>query len=238
MSVLNGKSALVTGASKGMGKAIALALATKGYDLALCARNIETLQEVENEIQKKNPSVKVFLKTCDFSIAKEVEQLATWVETHFPVLDVLVNNVGMYERVSLLKEGPNVFNNHMQVNLYTPHFLSNYFGQIMRDAGKGHIFNITSIASREPVPAAGAYTITKFALEGLTKVLREELRKSGVKVTEIIPGSTLTSSWEGTEISAEEFVLPEDIAKVLVTCLSLSSGANIEEVIIRPIRIF
>jgi short-subunit dehydrogenase len=108
----------------------------------------------------------------------------------------------------------------------------------MRDAGKGHIFNITSIASREPVPAAGAYTITKFALEGLTKVLREELRKSGVKVTEIIPGSTLTSSWEGTEISAEEFVLPEDIAKVLVTCLSLSSGANIEEVIIRPIRIF
>lgn len=238
MGVLNGKSALITGASKGIGKAIALALAAEGYDLALCARKIEGLQEVENEIQKKNPSVKVFLKACDFAIDKEVEQLAAWTETHFPDLDVLVNNVGMYERVSLLEEGPNVFNNHLQVNLNTPHFLSHYFGKIMRDAGKGHIFNITSIASREPVPAAAAYTITKFALEGLTKVLREELRKAGVKVTEIIPGSTLTSSWEGTEIPAEEFVLPEDIAKVLVTCLSLSSSANIEEVIIRPIRIF
>ena len=238
MSVLNGKSALVTGASKGIGRAIAIALATEGYDLALCARNLEGLQELEVEIQKKNPSVKVFLKTCDFSITKEVEQLAAWVDTIFPVLDVLVNNVGIYERVSLLKEGPNVLNDHMQVNLYTPHFLSNYFGRIMRDAGKGHIFNITSIASREPVSAAGAYTITKFALTGLTKVLREELRKFGVKVTEIIPGSTLTSSWEGTDVPEEQFVLPEDIAKVLITCLSLSSGANIEEVIIRPIKIF
>ncbi len=238
MSALNGKSALITGASKGMGRAIALALAKEGYDLALCARNLESLEELESEIQKENPSVKVFLKACDFSANKEVEQLTTWVETHFPVLDVLVNNVGIYERVTLLKEGPSVLANHMQVNLNTPHFLCSYFGQIMRDAGRGHIFNITSIASREPVAAAGAYTITKFALTGLTKVLREELRKFGVKVTEIIPGSTLTSSWDGTDIPAEEFVLPEDIAKVLLTCLSLSSGANIEEVIIRPIKIF
>lgn len=238
MGILIGKSALITGASKGMGRAIALALATEGYDLALCARNIEGLQDLENEIQKRNPSVKVFLKACDFSISREVEQLASWVETHFPVLDVLVNNVGIYERVSLLKEGPNVLNDHMQVNLYTPHFLSNYFGQIMRDAAKGHIFNITSIASREPVTAAGAYTITKFALMGLTKVLREELRNFGVKVTEIIPGSTLTSSWEGTDVPAEQFVLPEDIAKVLLTCLSLSPGANIEEVVIQPVKIF
>lgn len=238
MSVINGKSALITGASKGMGRAIALAFAKEGYDLALCARNLEGLQELESEIQKESPSVEIFLKECDFSVSKEVEQLATWVETHFPVLDVLVNNVGIYERVTLLKEGPAVLGNHMQVNLYTPHFLCNYFGQIMRDAGKGHIFNITSIASREPVPAAGAYTVTKFALTGLTKVLREELRKFGVKVTEIIPGSTLTSSWDGTDIPPEEFVLPEDIAKVILTCLSLSSGANIEEVVIRPIKIF
>jgi short-subunit dehydrogenase len=221
-----------------MGRAIALALASKGYNVALCARNIEQLQELEVDIQKRNPSVKVFLKVCDFSISKEVEHLAKWVESKFPVLDVLVNNVGIYERVTLLEEAPNVLNDHMQVNLYTPHFLSNYFGQIMRDAGKGHIFTITSIASREPVPAAGAYTITKFALTGLTKVLREELRNFGVKVTEIIPGSTLTSSWEGTEVPAEQFVLPEDIAKVVLTCLSLSAGANIEEVIIRPVKIF
>jgi short-subunit dehydrogenase len=238
MNILKGKSALITGASKGIGRALALALAREGYDLALCSRNIEELQKLKNEIQNENATVKVFLKSCDFSSSKEVEQLAEWVEKKFPVLDVLVNNVGIYERVTLLNEGPNVLNNHMQINLYTPHFLSKYFGQIMRDARKGHIFNITSIASRDPVAAAGSYTITKYALTGLTKVLREELRKSGVKVTEIIPGSTLTSSWEGTEVPVEQFVWPEDIAKVLLTCLSLSPGANIEEVIIKPLVSF
>lgn len=238
MSIINRESALITGATKGMGKAIALALAVEGYDLVICARSLEDLQGVEVEIQKINPSVKVFLKACDFSISKEVEELAEWVEKHFPVLDVLVNNVGIYERVSLLKEGPNVLNDHMQVNLNTPHYLSSHFGRIMRDAGKGHIFNITSIASREPVAAAGSYTITKFALSGLTKVLREELRSYGVKVTEIIPGATLTSSWKGTDIPYEQFVWPEDVAKVVVACLSLSSGANIEEVVIKPVKNF
>ena len=238
MNVLNGKSALVTGASKGIGRAIALALASEGYDLALSARGIGGLQELAKEIQEKNPLVKVFLRACDFSISEEVEQLAGWVEGKFPVLGVLVNNVGIYERVSLLKEGPHVLKDHMQVNLYTPHFLSNYFSKIMKDEKRGHIFNITSIASRYPVAAAGSYTITKFALSGLTKVLREELRNFDVKVTEIIPGSTLTSSWEGTEVPADQFVLPEDIAKVLLTCLSLSTGANIEEVVIKPLKIF
>lgn len=238
MSSENRKSALITGASKGMGRAIALSLAEEGYDLALCARNIEGLQRVAEEIEARNPQVKVYLKVCDFLQQKEIEDLAYWGREHFHNLDVLVNNVGIYERVSLLDEDLNALNKHMQVNLNGPHFLSAYFGDIMREAGKGHIFNITSIAAREPVAAAAAYTITKFALEGLTKVLREELRRHGVKVTEIIPGSTLTSSWDGTDIPAEDFVLPEDIAKVIVSCLSLSAGANIEEVIIRPIKKF
>lgn len=236
MSQLVQKSALITGASKGMGKAIALALAEEGYDLAVCARHIDGLETLEREIQRKNPSIKVFFKACDFSIEKEVEELARWVEEKFPVLDVLVNNVGIYERVSLLKEGPNVLEKHMQVNLNTPHYLSAYFGRIMRDARKGHIFSITSIAAREPVKEAGSYTITKFALSGLTQVLREELRDFGVKVTEVIPSSTLTASWEGTTVPAEQFIWPEDIAKIIVTCLSLSHGANIDEVVIKPVK--
>lgn len=238
MSAIIGKSALITGASKGIGKAIALALANEGYDLALCARSMEGLVELEDEIQKKNPAVKVFLKTCDFSLDKEVEALAKWTEKMFTDLDVLVNNVGIYEQVSLLKEGPNVLKDQMQVNFYTPHYLCTYFGQIMRDARKGHIFNVTSIASREPVVAAGSYSITKSALSALTKVLREELREFGVKVTEVIPGSTLTASWEGTELPANQFIWPEDVAKVILTSLSMSFGANIDEVIIKPVKVF
>lgn len=236
MGNLLNKAALITGASKGIGKAIALALAVEGYDLALCARNMEGLEDVEREIQRKNPSVRVFLKSCDFSSQNQLEELADWVEEQFPVLDVLVNNVGYYHRKSLLDEAPDVLSESMQINLNTAHYLSVHFGRIMRGAKKGHIVSISSIASRDPVKEAGSYTITKFAMAGLTQVLREELRDSGVKVTEIIPSSTLTSSWEGTGISADKFIWPEDIAKTIVLCLSMSKGANIDEVVIKPVK--
>src|SRR5690606_28445377 len=107
-------------------------------------------------------------------------------------------------------------------------------GRSMRGNRHGHIFNISSIASREPVPSAGTYTVTKFAVRGLTHVLREELRPHNVKVTEIIPGSTLTSAWEGTEIPAKQFILPADIAEAIVTCLRMSDDANVEEIVIKP----
>lgn len=236
MGELKNKSALVTGASKGIGKAIALALAVDGYDVAICARNMEGLEALEQEIQKKNPRVRVSLKTCDFSSQKQLEELAKWAEKEFPDLDVLVNNVGYYHRKSLLNEAPNVFGESMQINLNTAHYLSVQFGRIMRDAKKGHIFSISSIASRHPVKEAGSYTVTKFALAGLTQVLREELRDSGVKVTEIIPSSTLTSSWEGTGVSPDKFVWPEDIAKAILLCLSISKGANIDEILIQPVQ--
>jgi short-subunit dehydrogenase len=104
----------------------------------------------------------------------------------------------------------------------------------MRAAGAGHIINICSVAGLEPVVAAGSYSVTKYALMGLTKVLREELKPAGVKVTAIIPGATLTHSWEGTDIAPEHFIQPEDIASGVLACLQMSAGANIEELVIKP----
>ena len=99
----------------------------------------------------------------------------------------------------------------------------------------GHIFNLCSVVGEEIIENAGNYSVTKSGLLSLNHVLRQELSKYNVKVTAILPGSTLTPSWEGTEIPAERFVQPEDIANTLLTILNLSSGVNVDEIILKPL---
>jgi 3-oxoacyl-[acyl-carrier protein] reductase len=105
-------------------------------------------------------------------------------------VDVLINNAGLYIPSELMNEDERCLERQMQVNVFAPHFLSKFFAAKMIDQGKGHIINICSIASLEPVTRAGSYSISKTALLGLTKALREELRPAGVKVTAVLPGST------------------------------------------------
>src|SRR5690606_7223242 len=158
----------------------------------------------------------------------QIQELLSWVESNTFQVDVLVNNVGLFVPGSILDEADGMLAKHMQVNLFAAHSLSVTIGRKMRDRKSGHIFNISSVASRDVVPTAGSYSVTKYALAGLTAVLREELKKDNVKVTEITPGSTLTSSWEGTKVSKDEFVLPEDVAQALVAVLKMSTGANVD----------
>jgi short-subunit dehydrogenase len=106
----------------------------------------------------------------------------------------------------------------------------------MRDRSSGHIINIASIAAIKPIVTAGSYSVTKFALLGLTRVLREELMQYNVKVTAILPGSTLTASWDGTTLPSGRFVLPEDVANAVLMSLQASAGAQVDEVIIRPVQ--
>jgi len=103
-------------------------------------------------------------------------------------------------------------------------------------AGEGHIFNICSIAALTPVVEAGTYSVTKFALLGLTKVMRLELQAHNVKVTAVIPGSTLTSSWDGVKVDKNVMVMPEDIASAVVNIYNMSPGANVDEIVIKPVN--
>jgi short-subunit dehydrogenase len=106
----------------------------------------------------------------------------------------------------------------------------------MREEASGHIFNICSVASKQIVENAGSYSVTKGALLSLNNVFRDELSKYNVKVTAVLPGSTLTASWQGTDIPADRFVQPEDIAETIYHVLKLSSGANVDEITIRPVH--
>ncbi len=227
-------NAIVTGATKGIGRAITFKLAEEGYHLAICARNADELAQLCADLQAKYPDLEIFARATDCGDAVDLKAFAEEVRHQFPAISVLINNVGQFIPASLLDEAEGTLQNQMQVNVYAAHFLSTFFGRQMRNSGTGHIVNICSVAGLQPMAAAGSYSVTKYALIGLTDVLREELKPAGVKVTAIIPGSTLTNSWEGTTIAPEHFILPEDIATSVMACLKMSPGANIDQLVIKP----
>lgn len=229
-------NAIITGASKGMGLAIALKLAAAGYNLALCSRKPDELDELKLQIGAINPSITVITKPTDCADRDQLTSFANFVQQHFEVVDVLINNAGMYIPATILDEDDDVLEKQLHLNLYAAHFLSRFFGRMMRSQQFGHIINICSIAAIKPVVSAGSYTVTKFALLGLTRVLREELMPFNVKVTAILPGSTLTDSWAGTTLHHDRFVLADDIAAAVLNCLSMSAGCNVDELIIRPVK--
>lgn len=226
-------NAIITGATKGIGKAIAIKLAEAGYNLAVCARNENDLMNLVRELAYTK--VKIFYVATDCSDKAELYHFCEAVSREMDTVDVLVNNAGVFLPGPLLDEKDEDFEFQQQLNLNAAYYLSKYFGKMMRKQQFGHLFTICSVASKEYIENAGSYSVTKSALLSLNNVLRKELSKYNVKVTAILPGATLTASWEGTEIPAERFVQPEDIAASLFTILNLSSGVNVDEIILKPL---
>ncbi|MES2652752.1 MAG: SDR family oxidoreductase [Bacteroidota bacterium] len=227
-------NAIITGASKGIGRAIALKLAKNGYNLAICARNKIELQAFATELQPFG--IRVIAVVVDCSIKEEVMSFFNQVKSEMKQVDILVNNVGVFLPGNIIDEDDDIFELQQRLNLNSAYYLSKNFGKMMRDAKSGHIFNICSIASNLVVEDAGSYTVTKTAMLSLNNVLRKALAEYNVKVTAILPGSTLTASWEGTTIPTETFVQPEDIANSIYSILNLSSGVNVDELILTPLK--
>lgn len=227
-------NAIITGATKGIGKAIAIKLAEQGYHLALCSRNLEELEEFRASLQYTGADIMIHKTDC--SLKAEVYAFCESVNASFEKVDVLVNNAGVFLPGMVLDEPDEQYESQLDLNLNAVYYLSKFFGKMMRTQSSGHIFNICSVASKQNVENAGSYSVTKAALLSLNHVFREELSKYGVKVSAILPGSTLTSSWEGTSIPHERFVQPEDIANTILGILNLSAGVNVDEVTLKPLQ--
>lgn len=225
------KKALITGASEGIGNSIAGRLADLGYDLMLASRNTDKLADLINTFSAKHPAQHFTSYAADLTDKDAIKGLCQWALT--ARVDVLVNNLGLFTPAGILEEDDDDVEHLFHTNYFTAHHLCRTLGKQMKSRRNGHIVNITSTASRDPVKA-GSYTVTKFALRGLTYVLREELRPFGVRVTEIVPGSTRTFSWEGSDIPVERFVTPQQIADAVAYCLSVENNALIEEIVIKP----
>lgn len=227
-------NAVITGATKGIGKAIAIKLANQGYNLAICARTAQDLNSLQQELQ--HTKVSIFTMVVDCSRKDEVLAFCVFAEQSLNKVDVLVNNVGTFLPGSLLDEADEVFEQQQRINVNAGYYLAKYFGKIMRTQLFGHIFNICSVASIETIENAGSYSVTKAAMLSLNNVLRKELAQYNVKVTAILPGATLTASWEGTNLPLSQFVQPEDIANSLYSILNLSTGVNVDELILKPLN--
>lgn len=229
-------TALITGASRGIGRAIARKLAGEGLDLWLTARTREDLKDLQTELRDRHPAAGIHIFPTDLSRREGVTALIEAVRRVDDAPQLLVNNLGWFATGGVLEEPEGRLEQMMAINLYPAYRLSRAFAPVMADRGRGHIFNIISVAAREGFADRGAYLISKHAQLGLSRALREELRNAGVRVTALLPGPTLTSSWQEDQLPDVPLIAPEDIARTLWAAYEVSEAAVVEEVVIRPQR--
>ena len=227
-------NAVITGASKGLGKAFARVFAEGGYNLLLCARTEADLKATETELARAFPGIKVLAAAFDLSREAGAKAFGAWVLENGGAVDVLINNAGRFIPGNLGDEPEGTLEAMMNTNLYSAYHLTRTLLPSMMEKKKGHIFNICSVASLKAYPNGGAYSVSKFALLGFSKNLREELTPHGIKVTAVSPGAVYTASWEGTGVDPERLMRAEDVARMVFAAASLSAQATVEDIIMRP----
>jgi short-subunit dehydrogenase len=226
---------LITGASRGIGKAIAEIFAARGHPVFLSSRNEKVLSETAKELQSKYPAASVKSKAFDLSTKEQATALAGWIQEFVSAPDILVNNAGSFEPGSVYNEPEGVLESQMATNLYSAYHLTRaLLPSMMKDGTGRHIFNMCSIASLKAYNNGGAYSVSKFALYGFSQNLREEMKPHGIKVTAILPGAVLTDSWDGFDNSTRRIMEASDIAQMVYAASQLSVQACVEEIVIRP----
>lgn len=227
------KSILVTGGTKGIGRAIIERFAKEGFDIMTCSRNEKELASLQADLESRFSSIRVLAVQADLSKKEEVEKLATAVKA-FAIPNVLVNNTGVFLPGAIHNEPEGNFELMMQTNLFSAYNLTRALVNEMIARKSGHIFSIGSIAGLTAYPNGGSYAVSKWAMLGMTKCLREELKPHQIKVTSILAGATFTSSWEGVDLPIERFMSAEDVAESVWGAYNLSPRTVVEEIIIRP----
>lgn len=227
-------NAVITGSTKGIGKAIVELLSSKGINVAICSRNENEIIDFLEVLKKQYPNVKAIGQKTDMSVKSDVMKFAAFVLDEFETIDILINNAGVFIPGELIQEEEGALEKMIETNLYSAYHLTRALVPNMIKNQSGHIFNMCSIASRIAYPNGGSYSISKFALLGFSKVLREELKNQNIKVSSILPGATWSASWEGVELPKSRLMQAEDIAKIVWCALEMSPSAVIEDIVIRP----
>lgn len=224
---------VVTGGTKGIGRAIADRFMMEGFDAVVCARSVEGIldTDVANTPADQQGLLPV---AADLSTRAGVVHLLEYIQSLNRPVDVLVNNAGVFLPGQIHNEAEGTFEQVMSTNVSSAYHLTRGLVSDMIARRKGHIFMMCSTASITAYTNGGSYCISKFALLGMSRVLREELKPHDVKVTALLPGATFTASWEGTDLPEERFMKADDIANSVWAAYSLSKSAVVEEILIRP----
>lgn len=228
------KLAVVTGGSQGIGRALVYQLAEAGFSVATCARGEAPLRELESEIAARYPEVSFMYRTADVARKDDVLRFAEAVrQTEIP-LEILVNNAGVFIPGQIHTEDEGIFEQTLYTNVFSAYYLTRALVDGMISRRSGHVFNVCSTASITAYANGGSYCVSKFALLGMSKVLREEMKPHGIRVTSVLPGATLTQSWSGTELPEDRFMPPADVAEMILAAYRLSPRSVVEEILLRP----
>lgn len=230
MESLKGKVALVTGAGKGIGKAIALALAKEGVHVGLIARTSRDIDSVANEI--KSFDVKAIAVPADVSKMEEVNMAVDNIQSALGPIDILVNNAGIATFGKFLEIEPTVWEDMIRVNLFGVYYTTRAVLPQMIERKTGDIINISSTAGRSGSPVTSAYSASKFAVFGLSESLMQEVRRHNIRVTAMAPSTVVTDLANSANLitgDPEKVMHPEDFAELLIAQLKLNRRVFVKE---------
>ncbi len=230
---LVGQIAVITGAGRGIGAAIARALASLGATVVLCGRTRAHLEKTATTIAQAGNRAETL--ECDVTLLASVEALAKQVDGKFGRVDVLVNNAGIAGFSMPLHElPPEAWDRILDTNLRGVYHTIRAFAPVMVRARNGHIINISSIAGKNALPGGAAYAASKWGLNGLTYSVAEELRPHNIRVSVICPGSTHTDLSPHAGKDPSRMLQPEDVAHVVSMLVTQAPQSFASEVILRP----
>jgi 3-oxoacyl-[acyl-carrier protein] reductase len=231
MGFLDGKVALVTGGSRGIGRGIAEALAREGAIVALTARDEDRARAAAREI-----GLGAMGLACDVRSEEQVARVFARLDEAAGGLDVLVNNAGIGIFAPVGELAPDDWRAVIETNLNGPFYCCHQAVPRMRTRGGGYIVNISSLAGKNPFPTAAAYNASKFGLNGFSEALMQEVRDQGIRVSYLMPGSVATDFGAGSEGKDSWALRPEDVAEVVIDLLRSPPRALFSRVEMRPSR--
>lgn len=222
MQEIQGKTALITGAGRGIGRATAIAFAKEGINVGLVGRTKENLEKVAAEL--KPYGVKVALAAANVANNAEVIQAVDQIKAELGAIDILINNAGIGKFGSFLELSPEEFENIIQVNLMGTYYVTRAVLPEMIEQKSGDIINISSTAGQKGAPVTSAYSASKFGVLGLTESLMLEVRKHNIRVSALTPSTVATDLAIDTNLTdgnPDKVMQPEDLAEVMVAQLKL-----------------
>jgi len=229
-----GKTAVVTGGTKGIGRAVAEALAAEGMNVCVGARNLDEVKQAVRELEGVGAAGATGA-ACDVRVYEEVEALVAHAVEEFGGVDVLVNNAGVGLFKTVEETSPEEFRAVLETNLFGVFHGCRAAIPEMKRRGGGYIINVSSLAGANPHPKMAAYNASKFALNGFSEALMQEVRHDHIKVSYVMPGSVNTEFGGGTVSEENAWQLqPEDVARVVVDLLRHDERSLPSRVEIRP----
>ncbi|MFQ5789752.1 MAG: SDR family oxidoreductase [Acidobacteriota bacterium] len=232
---LEGKVAVVTGSTRGIGRAIAEALARQGAEVVLCARREETVRRAVGEMKRQG--LRARGKACDVRKYRDIDSFMGFAAETTGGLDILVNNAGVGAFAHISDLSPEVWDQVIDTNLTGVFYACHAALPHLRRRGSGHIINVSSLAGKNAFKGGTAYNASKFGLEGLSEAMMLDLRYENIKVSYIMPGSVATE-FAGREPSeGEEWrLIPADVAEVVLDLLAQEHRALASRIELRPFQ--